>query len=178
MHGISSVKNGIWRDLCSVDPERRRGGCRLHVVLYKWASQLTSIMWGFEVLFLLRILRHVLSLLLPILTSQISMECFVFRFLPTHFFSQSLEFVIQTYFYFLVLLLKSDLCHTAAVIWKELKSYNFVFFFRWSMKTWPVCCPSSSLFPLSQFSSCSPILLPHKSKFYLLLVAVCSLSLM
>lgn len=171
-------ENGIWRELCSVDPERRRGGCRRHVVLYKWAVQLTSIMWRFEVLFPLRILQYVLSSLLPILTSQISMECFVFRFLPTRFFSQSLDFVIQRYFYFLVLLLKSDWCHTAGVIWKELKTYNFVFLFRWSMKTWPVCCPSSSLFPFSQFSSCSPILLPHKSKFYLLLVAVCSLSLM
>jgi len=84
-------KNGIWHDMCSVDPERRRGGFRRHVVLYKWASQLTSIMRGFEVSFLLRILQHVLSLLFRILTSQISMECFVFRFLPTHFFSQSLR---------------------------------------------------------------------------------------
>jgi len=48
-------------------------------------------MRGFEVSFLLRILQHVLSLLFRILTSQISMECFVFRFLPTHFFSQSLR---------------------------------------------------------------------------------------
>jgi hypothetical protein len=57
------------------------------------------------------------------------MECFVFRFLPTHFFSQSLEFVIQRYFYFLVLLLKSDLCHTAGVFLERTKKVQLCFIF-------------------------------------------------
>jgi len=55
------------------------------------------------------------------------MEYFVFRFLTTHFFCQSLEYVMQRYFYFLVLLLKSDLCHNYGSYLERTKTYKFLY---------------------------------------------------
>lgn len=101
------------------------------------------------------------------------------------FFYCSISSLISSYrttFTFLTLLLKSDICHTAGVIWKELKRHNFVFLFPLKHENVAGMLSQFVLFPplpfLSQFYSCSPFLLHLKSKFYLLLVAVCSLTLL
>lgn len=114
-----------------------------------------------------------LSLLLFILTSQNFHRTFYFSLF---FFSfRSLYFLVQSYFYFSCFVVKVwYLSYCGSYFERTQKAELCFLFFRWSMKTWPVCCLNSSFFLPSQFFS----LLPLKSKFYLLLVAVGSLSLL